>query len=122
MATRRKAKAPPAKPPAVTPERFARLYRLVRLLAAGTHTRTELARRLRLDVRGFYRDLEVLRDAGIAVAVTNGLYGLEGSADDALALLPFPDPRLTLGEALQLAKGRGAIHSKLKAHIQRLVP
>jgi hypothetical protein len=122
MATRRKAKAQAAIPPGVTPERFARLYRLVRLLAAGSHARADLARRLRLDIRGFYRDLEVLRDAGIAVTVTNGLYGLKGKSEDALELLPFPDPRLTLGEAQQLAKGRSTIHSKLKSHIQRLVP
>ena len=36
---------------------------------------------------------------------------------EALDLLPFPDPALTLSEALQLAKGRTTAHRKLKEQI-----
>jgi predicted DNA-binding transcriptional regulator YafY len=101
----------------VTAERAARLYRLLKLLATGPQPRASLARRLRLDVRGFYRDLELLRTAGIDLALVEGRYTLQEKVADAIARLPFPDPRLTLGEAAQLAKGRSRAHRKLKAQI-----
>jgi hypothetical protein len=40
---------------------------------------------------------------------------------DALARLPFPDPRLTLGEAQQLARGRSTSHKKLQQQIAKIV-
>jgi hypothetical protein len=122
MATKRSAPSSPPRPPAaerpaVTPERFARLVRLVRLLAERPQTRQALARRLRLDVRGFYRDLELVRAAGVPVTLAEGRYGLGGALASALAGLPFPDPHLTCGEAVQLARGRTAAHRKLKGLI-----
>jgi hypothetical protein len=126
MAKKRSSR-PPAAPPAearaaVTAERFARLYRLLQFLAGGPQTRDRLTRTLRLDVRGFYRDLELLRAAGIGVALEEGRYGLVGELEDALARLPFPDPHLTLGEARQLAKGRSRAHRYLQEQIERVVP
>jgi predicted DNA-binding transcriptional regulator YafY len=118
MGKKRKA---PAKPAAaavsVTPERFSRLYRMVKLLAGGAQTRDGLARRLHLDVRGFYRDLDLLRSAGVSITLETGRYTLHQRAEDALALLPFPDPHLTLGAARTLAKGRTASHRALAAII-----
>jgi hypothetical protein len=122
MAKRRTPAAPAPDLSGVTAERFTRLYRLVQLLASGPQPRTALARRLRLDVRGFYRDLELLRAAGVPVTLSEGRYGLEGKAGDALARLPFPDPHLTLGDALVLARGRTAAHKKLKDHLDLVVP
>src|SRR5262249_61621323 len=105
---------PPTPPPeeraGITPERFARLHRLVEFLRAGPRTRERLTRHLKLDVRGFYRDLELLPAAGIRGTLAEGEYALEGDAGDAVARLPFPDPHLTLGEARQLARGRSAAH------------
>jgi hypothetical protein len=105
---------------AVTPERFNRLYRLLQMLATGPQTRQALARRLQLDVRGFYRDLEVLRSAGITILQSEGRYALQGEAPSALARLPFPDPRLTFGEVQQLVKGRTAAHKRIKEQIDEL--
>lgn len=119
MARKRTTAAPAAK--AVTAERAARLYRLLRLLAAGPQTRGTLTRRLRLDVRGFYRDLELLRSAGIDLPLVNRRYTLAEDVDDAVARLPFPDPHLTLGEARQLAKGRTKAHQKLKAQVSQII-
>ena len=123
MAKKRKT---PAKPipsaVSVTPERFVRLYHMVKLLAASPQTRDALARRLRLDVRGFYRDLDLLRSSGVSITLASGRYTLEQDADDALALLPFPDPRLTLGAAKTLAKGRSPVHRALAETIARIVP
>lgn len=106
---------------AVTAPRAARLCRLLLLLGRGPQTREVLARRLRLDLRGFYRDLEVLRAAGVAVSLEGRRYRLLGSADDAIARLPFPDPRLTLGEARQLARGRTNAHRKLKQLVEQIL-
>src|SRR6516162_1577786 len=83
----------------VTPERAARLYRLLSLLGEKPLTRAALKKRLRLDLRGFYRDLEMLRESGIYLSLEERHYALPGSLQPILARLPFPDPRLTLGEA-----------------------
>jgi predicted DNA-binding transcriptional regulator YafY len=105
----------------VSAERAARLYRLLKLLGDGSQTRMALTRSLRLDVRGFYRDLELLRAAGISVPLTNRRYGLAGTVEAATAKLPFPDPHLVLGEAIQLAKGRGPVHRKLKSQLRQII-
>lgn len=106
---------------AVTGERAARLYRLLKLLGAGPQGRASLVRRLHLDIRGFYRDLELLRDAHIDVPLRNQRYALTERAKDAIARLPFPDPHLTLGEAAELAKGRSLAHRKLRSQVKRIV-
>lgn len=123
MAKVRKSPAKAAPPAAtVTAERFVRLYRMVKMLAGGAQTREALTRRLRLDVRGFYRDLDLLRSSGVSIGLAAGRYTLEQHTDDALALLPFPDPRLTLGAAKTLAKGRGLVHRALAETISRIIP
>ncbi len=106
---------------AVTAERAARLYRLLKLLATGPKKRETLTRRLRLDVRGFYRDLEFLRHAGITLPLQDRRYVLGEDVDEAIARLPFPDPHLTLGEVVQLAKGRTKAHRRLKGQIAQIV-
>ena len=97
----------------VTTERATRLYALITLVAENPRARQELIRRLRMDVRGFYRDLNLLRAAGIELVMTEGRYRLDQSRAAAYAMLPFPDPRLTLGEAREVARGRSAAHRKL---------
>jgi hypothetical protein len=105
---------------AITTARAARLYRLLTLLGERPQTRAVLTRRLKLGLRGFYRDLVALREIGIRVDLVKGRYVLEASAAAAQALLPFPDPGLTLGEAQQLARGRTAAHRKLKGQIEEI--
>jgi hypothetical protein len=103
----------------LTSLRAARLYRLLTLLGPGPQTRGFLLRRLKIDVRGFYRDLEALRALGIEVTTTGDetKYSLDGELDDALAKLPFPDPGLSVRDALQLASGSTAAHRKLKQRV-----
>jgi hypothetical protein len=105
----------------VTSERAARLYRLLEVLSNGTHTRRALMRRLRLDIRGFYRDLDTLRRAGITVALDGRHYRLQGTVANAVDLLPFPDPHLTLGDAKLLAKGRTRAHRVLKQQLKSIL-
>jgi predicted DNA-binding transcriptional regulator YafY len=105
----------------VSAERAERLYRLLQLLGTGPQSRANVIRRLRMDVRGFYRDLKLLRAAGIAVPLRNQRYALQESVADATSRLPFPDPHLTLGEAKQLARGRTLAHRRLKMQIAFIV-
>lgn len=104
----------------VTPERARRLHRLLRMLGTGPQTREAISRKLRLDIRGFYRDLGLLREAGIVIRPVAGRYRLVLEVDDALARLPFPDPCLTLGEASQLATGRQPVHRKLMGQLRKI--
>ncbi len=78
-----------------------------------------LIQHLDLDVRGFYRDLELLRSSGIGITLEGSQYHLGGNLDDALARLPFPNPHLTLGEARQLARGKSRAHRYLQELLDR---
>lgn len=126
-----RAKAPVAKAPAVkaavappskgvTLERAARLYRLVLFLGEAARTRKAILQKLKIDIRTFYRDLELLRDCAIAVGLEKRKYVLETPAAVARLALPFPDPSLTLGEAHELAKGRGKVHKKLREQLKAI--
>lgn len=113
----------PASTSAVTAPRTARLYRLLQLLADGPQTLAALTRKLRCDVRSFYRDLKLLRGIGFVIPLSEQRYYLEGGVSDAVAaLLPFPDPSLTLAEAQQLARGTTAAHRKLQGQIEQIIP
>lgn len=108
---------PPA-PAALTAPRAARLYKLLTLLGGGPQTRKLLLTRLKLDIRGFYRDLESLRGLGIEVAAgPDNKYVLAGDLDAALSRLPFPDPGLNVRDALLLANGPTAAHRKLRQRV-----
>ena len=106
--------------PSVSAERAGRLFRMLTLLGVGPQSRTALTRRLRLGVRGFYRDLEVLRESGIEVTLANGKYALVDGAGPAIERLPFPDPGLTLGEARLLARGRSEGHKKIRQQLVKI--
>jgi predicted DNA-binding transcriptional regulator YafY len=113
------AKKPSPPPPAsVMFGHAARLYRLLVFLGKGPQKREALVRHGGLGLRGFYRDLEALRKVSIEVELEEGRYALRGSVEGATSRLPFPDPGLTLGEAVQLAKGRTQAHRKLAARIE----
>jgi hypothetical protein len=115
---------PPSPPSAldrsgVTPDRFHRLFRLLTLMSEKSLGRDALARKLGLDIRGFYRDLGLLRASGIGVSLARGRYRLDSEVQEAVARLPFPDPLLTLGEARLLAKGKTPAHRKLREELER---
>jgi predicted DNA-binding transcriptional regulator YafY len=119
MASKRVAGRP--KPtPAVTAARAARLYQLLTLLRAAPQSRDALTRRLGLDTRGFYRDLELVRTLGVPVGVEGHRYVLGGSFEGALANLPFPDPKLNLHEAIRLAEGEAAARRRFRQLIDRI--
>ena len=104
----------------VTLDRALRLYRLVQALGKGPQPRTALLRRLRLGVRGFYRDLEVLRAVSVDVELGRGKYTLREDPTGALAKLPLPDPMLTMGEARLLSKGKTKAHQKIRQLLSQI--
>jgi hypothetical protein len=79
-----------------------------------------LLRRLGLNQRGFYRDVELLRAAGIRAVPSGGRYSLALRLTEAVDRLPFPDPRLTLGEAQRLARGSTAAHRSLRKRVEQI--
>ncbi len=117
MAKQRRVRSEPSPAPdrpAVTADRFARLYRLVQLLAKTGQSREVLARRLGVDVRGFYRDLDLPRKAGITVTLTDeapAAYTLTDDFDLAMSRLPFPDPASHARRRSHPAGQRGADES-----------
>jgi hypothetical protein len=115
-------RGPAADRSALTPERFVRLYRLIQIIGKAPQDRRALAKRLSVDIRGFYRDLDVVRKAGVPIDLAAGRYSLSETVAKALARLPFPDPHLTLGDARSLAKGRTKTHQLLKAQINAIIP
>jgi hypothetical protein len=97
------------------------LCNLLAHVAADSRTRQSLLSKLKVDLRGFYRDLELLRTLGIEIQSDGDRYRLAGTLDDAFARLPFPDPGLSLRDALQLANGRGDAHRKLQSRINSFI-
>ncbi len=102
----------------LTAARAARLYKLLTLLGDGPKTRRVLLTRLKVDQRGFYRDMETLRSFGIEVVVRpDTKYALTQDLNGALEKLPFPDPGLNVRDALQLSTGNTAAHRKLRQRV-----
>ena len=104
----------------ITVERAQRLYRLIRLLRTAPQSRGSLTKKLRVDIRGFYRDLELLRDSGINIPFQEQRYSLEENFRHVLERLPFPDPHFTLREAKDVSKGRLPAHRKLRGLIKQV--
>jgi predicted DNA-binding transcriptional regulator YafY len=103
---------------AVTADRVARLYRLVSILSGRPVPRPVLLRRIGMNQRSFYRDIEFLRSIGIGVVAADSRYALDLDFDAALARLPFPDPYLTLGQAIVLARGKSSAHKALQKRVK----
>ena len=103
--------------PTMSGPRVARLYRLLNLLTVAPRTRGFLLKRLKINLRAFYRDLHTLRDLEIDITSTDESYTLKTPLADALRSLPFPDPLLSFEEMLTLAEGRGEVPRKLRARI-----
>jgi len=106
---------------AITAERAGRLYRILALLGTGPQTRAALIAAIEIDIRGFYRDLETIRQLGVVLTNQSQQYQLGESLDTALARLPFPDPQLNLLEVMQLVEGRTAAHRKLRASLEAFI-
>jgi hypothetical protein len=105
----------------ITAVRASRLYRLLSMLGNGRQPRETLLRRLKIDLRGYYRDLELLRSLGITVCVQGTRYQLVDPLDSALARLPVPDPRLNVRDALLLARGTTDAHRRFRRQLDSMI-
>ena len=106
----------------LTGARAARLFRLLAILGDGPASRQRILRKLRVDVRGFYRDLETLRELGVDVlSGDDNRFALAVDLDDALALLPFPDPGLNFRDVQLLARGETVAHRKLRRRLNSVL-
>lgn len=109
-------------PALITAPRAARLYKLLTLLGDSPQVRRTLLLRMKVDVRGFYRDLELLRGLHIEINLgPDNRYSLPLSLDDALARLPFPDPGLSVRDVLQLCNGSTSAHRKLRQSVAAIL-
>jgi hypothetical protein len=88
----------------ITLQRAARLHRLVRFLAGGPRPRAAVLSELRIGLRTFYRELELLKRCGVKVRHKAKLYHLLPTATEAEGRLPFPDPQLSFAEMAELAQ------------------
>ena len=82
----------------ITLGRAARLHRLVMFLAASPRSRDEVLAELRIGLRTFYRELELLKRCGVRIQQKHKAYTLLATAEQAEGRLPFPDPQLSFAE------------------------
>jgi hypothetical protein len=87
----------------ITLQRASRLHRLVTFLAREPRTRPAILSDLRVGLRTFYRELELLKKCGVKVRHKQKLYHLVPTAAEAEGRLPFPDPQLSFAEMAELA-------------------
>lgn len=97
----------------ITLGRAARLHRLVTVLGTGPQTREAVLQELRIGLRTFYRELELLKRCGVKVHQKNKMYRLQTTAEQAEGRLPFPDPQLSFAEMAELARCPGEAGRRL---------
>src|SRR6478672_5268319 len=77
----------------ITLGRAARLHRLVVRLAESSQTRDALLVDLKIGLRTFYRELDLLRRCGVKIRLQGKTYVLHATPAEAEGRLPFPDPQ-----------------------------
>ena len=87
----------------ITLQRAPRLHRLVWYLAETPRSRDQILSHLKIGLRTFYRELELLKRCGVKVRHQSKLYTLLATAEQAEGRLPFPDPLLSFAEMAELA-------------------
>jgi len=105
----------------ITLQRAARLHRLVRFLAEAPRNRMAVMTELRIGVRTFYREWELLRRCGVKVRQRSRLYSLLTTAEQAEGRLPFPDPQLSFAEMAELAQCDCAAGRRLGALLAEVI-
>jgi predicted DNA-binding transcriptional regulator YafY len=88
----------------ITLNRAARFHRLVNYLALSPRARSDILAHLKIGLRTFYRELDLLRRCGVKVRHKKKLYHLLTTAGEAEGRLPFPDPQLSFAEMAELAQ------------------
>lgn len=110
-----------ARTPDLTPDRTHRLCRMLMALGKGPLAKEALVKKLKVEERGFFRDLRLIRELGINVANNTRGYFLAGSLDDAFCKLPIPDLRITLRDALELSHGHSPAQRRVRRKLEDLI-
>src|SRR5438270_13627959 len=105
----------------ITLGRASRLHHLVMLLAQAARTRDEILAALRIGLRTFYRELELLKRCGVKIQQKNKAYTLLTTAAQAEGRLPFPDPQLSFAEMEELSRSPGEAGARLAALLASVV-
>jgi predicted DNA-binding transcriptional regulator YafY len=113
-------KTSPRQHSSISRVRASRLYKLLRILEVEPGSRRVLLKKLRVGMRTFYRDLDILRQWGIKVELSGSKYELVVEGTPWLELLPFPDPELSFAEAMSLAAAKSAGGRKLQSVLSAL--
>jgi hypothetical protein len=82
-------------------------------LAPQPRTRDEILSELRVGLRTFYRELELLKRCGVKIQQKDRAYALLVTAEQAEGSLPFPDPQLSFAEMAELARCPGEAARRL---------
>jgi hypothetical protein len=88
----------------ITLQRAERLHRLVVFLAGTPRDRASILSELRIGLRTFYREVELLDRCGVKVRLRAKQYLLLATMAQAEGRLPFPDPQLNFAEMAELAR------------------
>src|SRR5438270_4697083 len=105
----------------ITLGRASRLHHLVMLLAQAARTRDEILAALRIGLRTFYRELELLKRCGVKIQQRNKSYTLLATAAQAEGRLPFPDPQLSFAEMQELSRCPGSAGKRLAELLESVV-
>lgn len=105
----------------ITLNRAARLHRLVTILGEGPRARDFLLANLRIGLRTFYRELDLLRRCGVKVRLEKKQYRLHGTVAQAEGRLPFPDPQLSFAEMAELASGESEASKRLNQLLESVL-
>lgn len=105
----------------ITLNRAARLHRLVMFLASAARSRDAILADLRIGLRTFYRELELLKRCGVPVQQKEKSYRLMATAEQAEGRLPFPDPQLSFAEMAELARCPGEAGRRLAEMLQNVI-
>ena len=107
--------------PDLTPVRAQRLCKMLMALGSGPQAKDKLVKKLKVEERGFFRDLRLIRELGIAVTASDNRYLLTISLDDALGKLPLPDLQLSLRDALELSSGYAPTQRRVRRKLEALI-
>ncbi|CAN5455435.1 hypothetical protein BH11PLA2_BH11PLA2_31990 [soil metagenome] len=107
--------------PEITADRANRLCKMLFALGDGPQAKDRLVKKLKLEERGFFRDLRLIRDLGISITHHDNQYLLTASLEDALRKLPVPDLKLSLADALDLARGQAPVHKRVRKKLEAFI-
>jgi hypothetical protein len=90
-------------------------------LASAARSRDAILADLRIGLRTFYRELELLKRCGVPVQQKEKSYRLMATAEQAEGRLPFPDPQLSFAEMAELARCPGEAGRRLAEMLQNVI-